>query len=101
MSRKQLSKRFSPRQGEGCSVAKGGTLLPGTRIEIAGGGEGKAMEEIISTINKLGMKINNLHVVAPEGAIKKDIVIHLDSEDVSQLAAELKDKGCSVKLRKR
>jgi len=82
-------------------VAKGGALVPGTRIEIAGGGEGKAMEEIISTINKLGMKINNLHIVTPEEAAKKDIVIHLDCEDASQLVTELKGKGYSVEIRKR
>ena len=41
-------------------VAKAGALVPGIRVEIARGGEGKAMEEIISTINKLGIKIDNI-----------------------------------------
>lgn len=82
-------------------IAKFGALLPGSRIEITGGGEGKAMEEIISTVNKHGLKIITLHIIAPEESTKKDIVIHLDSEDVSQLVTDLKSKGYSVKPRKR
>ena len=82
-------------------VAKLGALLPGTRIEIAGGGEEKALEEIISTINNFKMKITALCLMPPVEAIEKDIVIHLDSEDVNQLVAKLKDKGYSVNLRKR
>ena len=85
-------------------VARSGVPIPGTRIEIIGGGEGKAMEEIISTINKLKMKITTLYVIPPletDKKTKKDIIIHLDSEDVSQLVAELKNKGYSVSIRKR
>jgi acetoin utilization protein AcuB len=73
----------------------------GSRIGITGGGEGKALEEIISTINKLGMKIHTLDIITPEGAAKKNATIHLESEDVSQLVAELKGKGYSVEIRKR
>ena len=82
-------------------VAKLGALLPGTRIEIAGGGEEKALEEIISTINNFKMKITALCMMPPVEAIEKDIVIHLGSDDVNQLVAKLKDKGYSVNLRKR
>ena len=74
---------------------------PGCRIEVTEGGEGKAMEEIISTINKLGLKIITLHIIAPPKATKKDIIVHVDCEDVSQLVAELKSKGYKVGLRKR
>jgi acetoin utilization protein AcuB len=80
-----------------------GVPLPGTRIEILGGGDGKAMEEILSTTNKLGLKISTLHThtVSPEEPNKKDFVIHLESEDVGQLVTELKNKGYSVVVRKR
>ena len=47
----------------------------GTRIEVAEGGEGKAMEEIISTINKLGLEIVTLHIIAPRQGTKKDIIV--------------------------
>jgi acetoin utilization protein AcuB len=82
-------------------VAKGGALLPGMRIEVSGGGEGKAIEEIISTINKLGIKIDNLHIFTPEEATKKDAILHLQCEDESQLVNELKKKGYSITVRKR
>ncbi len=85
-------------------VANLGVPLPGTRIEVIDGGEEKAIEEIISTINKLNMKITTLHVIPPLETAKKaekNIIIHLDSEDVSQLVAELKKKEYSVVIRKR
>jgi acetoin utilization protein AcuB len=82
-------------------VAKGGAPLPGTRIEITGGGEGKATEEIIATTNRLGLKISSLHSMPPlEGAVTKDICIHMEKEDVSQLVSELQSKGYKVNLRK-
>jgi acetoin utilization protein AcuB len=85
-------------------VAMFGAPLPGTRIEVIDGGEEKAIEEVISTINKLNMKVTTLHVIPPlETAEKqeKNIIIHLDSEDVTQLVAELKNKGYAVVIRKR
>ena len=82
-------------------VAKGGTPLPGTRIEISGGGEGKAMEEIISTTNKLGLKMLSVHSMPPvEGVATKDFCIHTENEDVRQLVSELESKGYKVNLRK-
>jgi acetoin utilization protein AcuB len=74
---------------------------PGTRIEIVGGGEAKALEEIISTINKLGLGITTLHIEALPEAKQKDVCIHVDTEDASQLISALKAKGYRVSLRKR
>jgi len=74
---------------------------PGNRIEIIGGGEGKALEDIISLINKLGLRIVTLHVITPPGATKKKAVIHVDSENVSQLITDLKSQGYEVNVRKR
>jgi acetoin utilization protein AcuB len=82
-------------------LGKGGALLPGSLMRIVGGGEEKAMEEIISVINKLGIKIDSLHIFIPEESTKKDIILHLDCEDDSQLISELKDKGYSASIRKR
>ena len=74
---------------------------PGTRIEITGGGECSEMEKIISTINKLGLRIVTCHIIALPEVTKKDIVVHVDTEDASQLVAELKNKGYKVSVRKR
>ncbi len=78
-----------------------GMGLPGSRIEVAGGGEGKPLEEIVSGINKYGLNITALHIIALPGATKKDVVVHVDSEDVNRLVNELRDKGYKVSLRKR
>jgi len=78
-----------------------GLGLPGTRVEVTGGGETKAMAEIISTVNKLGLEITTLHIEQLPEATKKDICVHVNSEDVSKLVAELEAKGYRVSLRKR
>jgi len=78
-----------------------GVGQPGERIWVAGGGEGKAMEEIISTINKLGLEIITLHIVTPPRKTKKDIVVHVNCDDVTELVNELKNKGYEVESRKR
>ena len=74
---------------------------PGTRVEIAGGGESTEMGKIISILNKLNLKIITCHVMAPPEVAKKDIVLHVDTEDVSQLVTELKGEGFEVSVRKR
>jgi acetoin utilization protein AcuB len=74
---------------------------PGSRIEIKGGGGSKALEEIISMINRLKLKMTNLHIVVLPGTRKKDVVVHLGSEDVTQFLEELKAKNYKVNLRQR
>lgn len=74
---------------------------PGSRVEVIGAGNGKAMEEIISTINKHGLEIITLHVEMLPGKDEKDLCVHINSDDVNQLAGELKAKGYEVNLRKR
>jgi len=72
---------------------------PGTRIEVIGAGETKALQEIISTVNKLGLEITTLHIEQLPEATKKDVCVHIKSEDVSQLITELKGKGYDIPLR--
>lgn len=82
-------------------VGRSGAPLPGTRVEVIGGGEGSAMEETISITNKLGMKILSVHSMPTvEGAATKNLCMHLENEDVSQLISQLEGKGYSVRLRK-
>jgi len=78
-----------------------GVGQPGERIWVAGGGEGKALEEIISTVNRLCLEIITLHIIAAPKATKKDIVIHIDCDDVTELVNELKNEGYEVESRKR
>ena len=74
---------------------------PGQRIWVGGGGEGKTLEEVISIINNLGLEIITLHIIAAPKATKKDLVVHVNCDDVTPLVTELEDKGYKVGLRKR
>jgi acetoin utilization protein AcuB len=73
---------------------------PGARIKITGGGEGQQMEEVISCLNKAGLNITTVHLYQRPGVAKKDLVVHLDTEDVDTCVKVLKDKGYEVTLRK-
>ncbi|UCH06566.1 MAG: CBS domain-containing protein [Deltaproteobacteria bacterium] len=80
-----------------------GIGMPGTRVEVIGRGDDKVIENVVSLANRQGIRIITLHVLnipeSPEG--KKDIVIHLDTEDTSKFVEELKTKGYEVILRTR
>ncbi len=74
---------------------------PGSRIEITGGGGGKALEDIISTVNKLGFEIIGLHIEKLPEVPEWDLCVHVSSEEVSQLLTELEGKGYKASLKKR
>ncbi len=74
---------------------------PGSRVEIADGGNGKALEEILSIINRLGLEVTTLHIEHLPEATERDVCVHVNTEDVSQLIAELQSRGYSVSVRRR
>jgi acetoin utilization protein AcuB len=74
---------------------------PGSRVEIIGGGETKALAEILPIINKLGLEVSTLHIEQLPESPQRDVCVHIKSEDISRLLAELRDKGYKVSLRKR
>ena len=80
-----------------------GIGMPGTRVEVIGKGDDKVIENVVSLANRQGIRIITIHVVnIPESTEeKKDIVIHLDTEDTSKFVEELKTKGYEVILRTR
>ncbi len=74
---------------------------PGVRVEVIDGGEGLALEEIISAVNKHNLRIVTLHVIAPPDKEKKDVVAHIETNNTEKLVEELRGKGYSVSVRKR
>lgn len=78
-----------------------GVGKPGTRLEVVGIRDSKALEDICQAVNKSGLTIESLYVIPKPEVKEKDIVVHLLSEDVSQIVNELKSKGYSVNVRKR
>ena len=73
----------------------------GTRIEVTDGGEGKALEEVISCANKHGLRIVTIHIISLPEKTKHDLVIHVDGTETSKLIDELIGKGYTVTIRKR
>jgi acetoin utilization protein AcuB len=74
---------------------------PGSRIGIVGGGESKALEEIISVVNELGLEITAVHIEQlPEGKTR-DVCVHVNSGDIKKLISKLKAKGYKVSVRQR
>ena len=74
---------------------------PGSRIEIARGGESKALEDVLSTINRLGLEATGVHIENLPDVDRKDVCFHINSEDPGQLVAELEKKGYKVSVKKR
>jgi acetoin utilization protein AcuB len=74
---------------------------PGSRIEVAGGGNAKALEEILSAVNKLGLELTSVHFEQLPEAKVKDVCVHVSDGDVKKLLAELKAKGYKVGVRRR
>ncbi len=80
-----------------------GIGLPGTRVEVIGKTGDTVIEDVVSLANKEGIRIVTIHVLSiPETQVeKKDIVIHLDTEDTTKIVKGLKSKGYEVILRTR
>ena len=78
-----------------------GLGLPGSRVEISGAGDGRSLEDILSIVNQLGLNVTTLHIEQLPEANKKDVCVHVDTPDASQLLAELQKKGYPAVLRQR
>jgi len=70
----------------------------GTRIIIIGGGSGKPAEEIISFINKLGIEIKVLWAIVSPTIKKNNLVIHLETEDASNVVDGLRKLGYEARV---
>jgi acetoin utilization protein AcuB len=80
-----------------------GIGMPGTRVEVIGKGRDTVIEDVVSLANKQGIKIITIHVISipEEPGQKKDIVIHLDTEDTTAFVEEIAKKGYEVIVRTR
>jgi len=71
----------------------------GSRLIIYGAGEAEPMQKVIEQVNKLGLGIKSAYTVKPPEAEKKDLILHLDAEDPSELISQLRDLGFSAEPR--
>jgi acetoin utilization protein AcuB len=71
---------------------------PGVRIVIIGGGTGKKLEKIISTVNKMGIGIKITWAIQSPTNKQNNLVLHLDTDDASELIKELTRQGLEAKV---
>ncbi len=75
-----------------------GLGMPGTRIIISDGADPKKMTDILALVQKNNLKILSMHSMPPLEGKEKDLCLHLDASDVSQLVKDLQGKGLKVEI---
>ena len=80
-------------------LERGGKQVPGARIIIYKCSDTKDVEKAIECISKHDLKIKAMCTVIPEDK-EKALLIHLDTEDASEIVTELKKLGYSAEPRK-
>jgi acetoin utilization protein AcuB len=69
----------------------------GKRIIVYGAAEVEQMQKVFDCVKKIGLKIKTLW--HPAGTEKKDLILHLETEDIGKLVSELKKQGFSTEER--
>ncbi len=72
---------------------------PGARLHVFEPAKVGSCQEVVAMISKRGVKILSLFHVTPPGIGREDCIIHLDTEDASQILDELKSKGYHAQIR--
>lgn len=75
-----------------------GLGMPGTRIIISDGADPKKLPDIMELVRKNNLKLVSMHSMPPVEGKEKDLCLHLDTNDVSQLVKDLKSKGLSTEI---
>ncbi len=78
-----------------------GIGLPGSRICVLSCCEGPDIEKIVAAVNKLGITITNLFIIDLPDVKRRDLVIHLNTENSSRAVQEIEKLGCTVEKRAR
>ena len=78
-----------------------GIGVPGQRIIVYRCGNAEHIEQVMGCINKRGVRIKSTCTVAGQAGEENNLLIHLDTEDASQIATELESLGYTVEIRQR
>ncbi len=73
----------------------------GSRLFVPGAGEGKALEDVIATVNRNNIRIVTLFQITRDDGKPNDLVVHLATEDPSQIIRDLKDRNYLPTIRRR
>ena len=78
-----------------------GIGMPGTRVEVMGDPDKTILQDICQATSVKGMNILTLHMIVSTETSKRDIVVHVDTDNVKEMIEELKGKGYEVNVRNR
>jgi acetoin utilization protein AcuB len=78
-----------------------GLGMPGSRITVRDCYQGSDLEKVITVINKLGVEITNILATPFPKAQKRDLMIHLNTDDNTRVVEEIEKLGYSVEKRER
>ncbi len=75
-----------------------GLGIPGTRIVISDGADPKKIPEIMALVQKHNLGLASMHSMPPIEGKERDLCLHLNASDVSQLIKDLQGKGLKVEI---
>jgi len=78
-----------------------GIGMPGTRVEVMGDHDKTILQDICQATSIKGMNILTLHMIVSTETSKRDIVVHVDTDNVKEMIEELEGKGYEVNVRNR
>jgi len=70
----------------------------GSRVVVVGGGTGPNAENILSTINKLGIPVKVIWAIYSAVNQKNNLVVHLETEDARNVVGELTRLGYEARI---
>ncbi len=75
-----------------------GLGMPGTRIIISDGADPKKLPDIMALVQKNNLGLLSMHSMPPIEGKERDLCLHLNATDVSQLVKDLQGKGLKVEI---
>ena len=71
---------------------------PGVRMIIAECGAARAVQDVMGSIEKHGMKIVTMHSMPALEGKEPDLCVHLADDDISQIVDDLSGKGYRIEI---
>jgi len=74
---------------------------PGTRLIIPDAGEGKDVEKVLNVVNQQNIEVITMFTIDLPRSLRKELIIHLGTNDVSAVVQKLKELGYQPQVRNR
>jgi len=74
---------------------------PGTRLIIPKAGEGEDVAKVLNVVNQQGLEVVTMFTINLPRSRRKELIIHLGTNDVSAVVQKLKELGYQPQVRNR